>query len=112
MWESILNVFGRHTLLNKLAARREFYTVKMLQGEKVLAYINRAKQLAGVLKSMSVNIDDKEMAMAVLNGLLTLFEALIVALDALGNEEKLFSLDFLKSRLLQENQRANMKSSP
>ena len=111
MWESILNVFERHTLLNKLAARREFYTVKMFQGEKVLAYINRVKQLAGILKSMSVNIDDKEMAMAVLNGLPARFEALIVALDALGNEEKIFSLDFVKSRLLQEEQRANMKSS-
>ena len=49
MWESILNVFKRHTLLKKLAARREFYTLKMFQGEKVLAYINRAKQLAGIL---------------------------------------------------------------
>ncbi|CDF39664.1 unnamed protein product [Chondrus crispus] len=57
MWEAIVNVFERHTLLNKLAARREFYTVKMLSGEKI------------------------------------------------------FSLDFVKSRLLQEEQRANMKSS-
>ncbi|CDF40427.1 unnamed protein product [Chondrus crispus] len=111
MWEAIVNVFERHTLLNKLAARREFYTVKMLSGEKVLAYINRVKQLAAILKSMSVNIADKEMAMAVLNGLPARFEALIVALDALGNEEKIFSLDFVKSRLLQEEQRANMKSS-
>ncbi|CDF37816.1 unnamed protein product [Chondrus crispus] len=111
MWEAIVNVFERHTLLNKPAARREFYTVKMLSGEKVLAYINRVKQLAAILKSMSVNIDHKEMAMAVLNGLPARFEALIVALDALGNEEKIFSLDFVKSRLLQEEQRANMKSS-
>ena len=43
--------------------------------------------------------------MAVLNGLPTRFEALIVALDALGNEEKIFCLDFVKSRLLQEEQR-------
>ncbi|CDF39842.1 unnamed protein product [Chondrus crispus] len=111
MWEAIVNVFERHTLLNKLAARREFYTVKMLSGEKMLAYINLVKQLAAILKSMSVNIDDKEMAMAVLNGLPARFEALIVALDALGNEEKIFSLDFVKSRLLQEEQRANMKST-
>ncbi|CDF34864.1 unnamed protein product [Chondrus crispus] len=111
MWEAIVNVFERHTLLNKLAARREFYTVKMFSGEKVLAYINRVKQLAAILKSMSVNIHDKEMAMAVLNGLPARFQALIVALDALGNEEKIFSLDFVKSRLLQEEQRANMKSS-
>ena len=111
MWDAIVNVFERHTLLNKLAARRDFYTVKMLSGEKVLPYINRVKQLAAILKSVSVNIDDKEMAIAVLNGLPARFQALIVALDALGNEEKIFSLDFVKSRLLQEEQRANMKSS-
>jgi len=29
MWMAIMNVFERHTLLNKLSARRKFYTVKM-----------------------------------------------------------------------------------
>ena len=111
MWQAILNVFERHTLLNKLAARRQFYTVTMNNDEKVLAYINRVKQLAARLKSMNVSIDDKEMAMAVLNGLPTRFESLIVALDALGNEDKMFTLEFVKSRLLQEEQRAAMKSS-
>ena len=59
MWEAILDVFERHTLLNKLAARRRFYTVTMQNDEKVLAYINRVKQLATRLKSMNVEIDDK-----------------------------------------------------
>lgn len=49
------------------------------------------------------------MAMAMLNGLPARFESLIVALDALGSEDKMFSLDFVKSRLLQEEQRADMK---
>ena len=111
MWETILNVFERHTLLNKLAARRHFYTVIMQNNEKVLAYINRVKQLAARLKSMKVDIDDKEIAMAVLNGLPARFESLIVALDALGNEDEMFSLDFVKSRLLQEEQRAEMKGN-
>ena len=82
MWETILNVFERHTLLNKLSARRHFYTVAMQSNEKVLAYINRVKQLATRLKSMKVDIDDKEIAMAVLNGLPARFESSIVALDA------------------------------
>ena len=112
MWEAIINVFERHTLLNKLAAWRRFYTVTMQNDEKVLAYINRVKQLAARLKSMNVDIDDKEMAMAVLNGLPARFESLIVALDALGSEDKMFSLDFVKSRLLQEEQRAEMKDKP
>ena len=64
MWTAVLNVFERHTLLNKLSARRKFYTVTMESGEKILTSLNRVKQLAATLKSMSVEIDDKEMAMA------------------------------------------------
>ena len=40
MWQAILNVFERHSLLNKLAARRNFYTVTMKNDEKVLSFIN------------------------------------------------------------------------
>lgn len=110
-WLAILNVFERHTLLNKLAARRDFYTVQMHTSESVLQFVNRVKQLAARLKTMSVVVDDKEMAMAVLNGLPDRFHSLIVALDALGNEQKDFGLDYVKSRLLQEEQRASMNGS-
>lgn len=33
-------------------------------------------------------------------------ESLIIALDALGTDAKMFTLDFVKSRPLQEDQRA------
>ena len=36
MWQTIMDVFQRHTLLNKLAARRNFYTATMKAGEKTL----------------------------------------------------------------------------
>ena len=106
IWTVILNVFERHTLLNKLSARRNFYTVTMENGEKMLTYLNRVKQLAAILKSRSVEIDDKEMAMAALNGLPASYESLIVALDALGSDEKCFTFELVKSRLLQEEQRS------
>ena len=60
---------------------------------------------------MGVVIDDKEMGMAVLNGLPSRYDSLTVALDALGNEDRIFSLDFVKSRLLQEEQRSIMRDS-
>ena len=109
MWQTIMDVFQRHTLLNKLAARRNFYTATMKGGEKALTFINRVQHLASILKSMGVDVDDQEIAMAVLNGLPPRYDSLIVALDALGNEDKIFTLDFVKSRLLQEETRANMR---
>ena len=104
MWKCILNVFQRHTLLNKLAARRNFYTVTMKHGEKMLNYINRIRQLASTLKSMDAHVEDAEVAMTILNGLPQQYSNLIVALDALGSDQA-FTVDFVKSRLLQEEQR-------
>ncbi len=80
------------------------------KNENILAFTNRIRQLASTLKSMGVDIDDKEMAMTVLNGLPARFNSLISALDAFGNEDEAFSLDFVKSRLLQEEQRIEMRT--
>ena len=106
MWQEICNVHQRHTLLNKLAARRDFYTATMKPGEQMLVYINRVRQMATVLSAMGVDIDDKEMAMAVLNGLPSSFQTLITALDAIGDEDPTFTFDKVRSLLLQEERRA------
>lgn len=105
MWEAIKNIFERETLFNRLAARRSFYTAAMSESEDVITFITRVRQLASSLKSMGVTIDNGEMAMAVLNGLPDRFDSLISALDALGNDDKVFTLDFVKSRVPQEEQR-------
>eukprot|EP00171_Calliarthron_tuberculosum_P000627 IDg627t1 len=111
MWSEICNVHQRHTLLNKLSARRDFYTATMQNGEKMLVYINRIRQMAATLKSMDVVIDDKEMAMAVLNGLPQRFETIITALDAIGDDDISFTFDKVRGRLLQEEKRFTMRES-
>lgn len=80
----------------------------MLDDENILSFINRVRQLSSSLKSINVTVEDKEVAMEVLNGLPDRFESLISAMDALGNEYKTFTLDLVKRRLLQEEQRINM----
>lgn len=110
MWKAILDIFERHTLLNKLSARRTFYTASIKEDESVVSFITRVRYMASTLKSMSVTIDDAEMAMAVLNGLPDLFDNLISALDALRNEHERFTLDFVKSRVLKEEQRMKMRT--
>jgi len=109
MWDVIKDVFERHTLLNKLNAIRNFYTVSMQKDEKMLKYLNRVTQLASTLKSMDVTIQDEELAMSTLCGLPPAYEHLIVALDALGNDSRTFTFEFVKSRLIQEEQRIHTK---
>ena len=104
MWSTIVDLFQRKTLLNKLACRRRFYSAKMAASEKAIAFISRVRQIAADCKAMGVNIDDKDIAMTVLCGLPDKYEHLIVAIDAVADDDTL-TMDFVKSRLLQEEQR-------
>lgn len=103
MWRSILNIFERHTLLNRLTTRSKFYTVTMHENETILTFTKRVQKLATYLISMGVPIDDEETAMVILNGLPARFDHIISALDALGNDNRCLSLEFIKSRLLQKS---------
>ena len=110
MWVAIKNVFERHTLLNKLSARKKFYTATMGTEESVLQFANRIRQLAATLKSMNVIISESEMAMALLNGLPEEYNALISALDAIDEDETKLRFEFIKARIMQEEQRIAMRS--
>lgn len=109
MWVAIQNIFQRRTLLNRLNARRKFYSLKMGPDERIIPYINRAKQLCTDLKAMDAVVTDQELAMTVLCGLPSKYEHLIVAIDAVADDEKL-TLEFVKSRLIQEEQRIMERS--
>ena len=100
MCSTLQSVCQRKSLMNKMKARREFYTVKLTVGEGMLGYINRVRNLGENLKAMGGEVTEMDAAMSVLNGLTSKSENLLVAINA-KCENKL-SLDFVKSRLLQE----------
>lgn len=52
---------------------------------------------------MKVNVGDNGLVMAVLNGLASSYKQLIVALDAVRDEDRLFKFKFLKFRLFKKN---------
>jgi hypothetical protein len=105
IWKLISDIYEKHTLLNKLAARRAFYTAKMGDNEKVRAYAARIRQLSSTLKSMQVDVKDNEMAMALLCGLPDRFDGLISALDAISDNVETFTFDFVVGRVEQEERR-------
>jgi len=103
VWSTLQGVLQRKNLMNKMKTRREFYTVEMTVGEGMLGYINRVRNLSENLKAMGGEVTEMDVAMRVLNGLPSKYENLLVALDAKGEDE--LSLDFVKSRLFQEEWR-------
>lgn len=76
----------------------------MENSEKVKSLHSRVRQLAAECKAMDVIIDYQDVAMTVLCGLLPKYEHLIVAIDAVVDDENL-TIDFVKSLLLQEERR-------
>lgn len=85
MWNTILNIFERHALRNTLHERQKLYIGTKQFGEKVLSSVGWLKELTRPLRSMDIEIDDKERAMAVLDRHAPSFENLILGLDALEN---------------------------
>lgn len=75
---------------------------------KLLPYLNGVVQLAGTRNAISVNVDDKNLATAVLHRLASSNEHPIATLSALGKEDHLFTFESVKSRLVQEEQRSEM----
>jgi len=108
MWSTLQDIFQRKSLMKKMKARREFYTVAMNIGEGMLGYINRVRNLGENLKAMGGEVTEMDVAMNVLNGLTSKYENLLVALDAKAEDE--LSLVFVNSRLLQEERRQADKS--
>lgn len=82
----------------------------MTKEESVLYFITLINYLALTLKGMNVAIKESEISMAVLNGLPDRFDRLISAIDPLGNCDNALSFFFVKIRVLQEEQRINMRT--
>lgn len=106
VWRAICNVFQRKTLLNRINSRRSFYTAKMREDEKMLQFVNRIRHLASDMKCMDIKVEEEDVAMAILCNLPERFNNLIVAIDT-TIEDRDLTLEFVKSRLLQEEQRMN-----
>ncbi len=59
---------------------------------------------------MDVTVSESEKAMALLNGLPEEYKSIITALDALDSKETELEWEHVKGRLLQEEQRINMRA--
>ncbi len=105
MWNQVCNIYEKQTLLNRLSARRRFYSATMDETEKLLEFAGRIRQYASTLKSMGVDVEDQDMAMTMLSGLPTRFDMLISALDAISDDNTKFTFDFVVSRAQQEELR-------
>ena len=102
-WKTLCDVHETKGLANILFLRRRFFTVKMQEGEDILAHINMVKGLADQLNCVEVPVTEGDIVMTLLESLPPSFESLIVALEARPMKE--LTIDFVSSRLIHEASR-------
>ena len=83
----------------------------MGDNESVMQFSNRVLQLASTLKSMDVAVDESETSMALLNGQPEEYAPLITAMDTMSGENEVLKFDYVKSRVMQEEQRITIRTS-
>lgn len=109
MWKKVCDIYERRTLSNNLDSRRKLHTAIIKYGKYILELSARTRKLASTLKSMGVIIGSNKIAMALLNGLQEQFDSIINAVDAVGDDDQLFTFDFVLSRCEQEEQRQSQR---
>ena len=104
-WDALKNQFARESLLQKVRLRQQYYSCRFRSGDNMLEHISHLRSLHNQLKEMGVNIDDKELAMTLLASLPEEFKPLIIALDAVGDEN--ISYEKVKNMLLNDVDRTS-----
>jgi hypothetical protein len=97
-WETFCGVHEAKTIENKLFFRRRFFTIKMQEGEDLLAHINMVKALADQLRSIEVKIEDEDVYMVLLMSLPPSFDNLVTSLESMFTKD--VDLQFIVARLL------------
>lgn len=106
----VKNVFERHTLLNKLSARKKFYTATMSSNASAFRLSNRIRQLSATRKSINVMISESKMDMGLLSGFAEQYNALFSALVATDEDESKLKFEFIKSPVIQGEPRIVMRT--
>lgn len=108
MWKVIFDFLQRRTLLNRLASGQKFNTAKMRNNESTATYFQGLSACSGSQVYRNAG-REPNFAMPNLCGSPSKFKHLIVEIDAMIDDEQL-TLDFIKTHLLQEEQRMSDRS--
>ncbi len=97
-WEALRGVHETKTIGNKLFLRRRFFTIKMQEGNDMLAHINMVKALGDQLRSIDVNITNEDVYMVLLMNVPPSFDNLVTSLESMSTKD--VDLQFIITRLL------------
>ena len=85
------------------------FTIKMQEGDDLMAHINHVKELADQLTSFEVPVREEDIVMTLLESLPPSFDNLIIALETLRLED--LTMAFVTARMMHEVTKRKEKES-
>lgn len=108
-WKTLCNVYESRNLSNVLWSRQKFFTVKMEEGEDLMAHVNKVKALANQLAVIDKPLPEEDVVMTLLSSLPDSYSSLIVALESISRKD--LTLDYVTARLAHEVTKRKQKES-
>ncbi|CAI5979541.1 unnamed protein product [Closterium sp. NIES-65] len=82
-WRRLENIHVTKSLYGKLQARRNFFTMRIKEGERMRAYVNRVEELGKRMVELEADVDGKDWIMTLLGGLREEWSTVITTLDGM-----------------------------
>ena len=102
-WDALKSQFARDSISQKVRLRQKYYSFRFHSNGNMLEHINYLKSLHDQLREMGIAVNDQELAMTLLASLPDEYMPLIIALDAVGDQE--LSFEKVKGMLLNDFER-------
>ncbi|CAI5966722.1 unnamed protein product [Closterium sp. NIES-64] len=101
-WRRLENIHVTKSLHSKLQARRNFFTVRIKEGERMRAYVNRVEELGERMVELEADVDEKDWIMTLLGGLGEEWSTVITTLDG---TQATWTKEGVTTRLINEEMR-------
>ncbi|MCO5578863.1 hypothetical protein L7F22_032710 [Adiantum nelumboides] len=105
VWDALATTYESRNLANVLRLKRELIGLQMKSSDKVKDHMQRLRAIAAELAAVGEPVPKRELAFMLLNSLPHVYAHLVVTLD--GRDEAR-DLEYIASRLEQEEQRLNL----
>ena len=108
LWDTLKSQFERNTLANKLFLKRQFFTTKMSEDQRVRDHLKSMKEISDKLAALGAAVPEEEKVVALLISLPKSYDTLVTALEAKGDD---VTLAFVEQALVTEEQKRGVEKA-
>ena len=108
VWEKLSNHFESKSVANRLFLKKEYFRMKMVEGQSMESHLKRMKEAADQLSSVGAKLDEEDHVAVLLGSLSNNYSGLVTAIGVKGEE---VCLDVVQQLLVHEEMKQKGEKS-